>query len=33
MTLPVAMNFAVFFFNNLYGFISLRKREQLQCAG
>lgn len=29
--LPVAVNFIIFFFNDLYGFISWKKREVLQA--
>ena len=29
---PVVVNFAVFFLNDLYGFVSWRKRERLQTA-
>lgn len=26
--IPVVVNFAIFFFNNMYGFLSWKKREQ-----
>ena len=29
---PVVVNFAIFFLNDLYGFVSWRKRERLQTA-
>lgn len=30
--IPVAVNFAIFLLNDLYGFISWKKREVLQTA-
>ncbi len=30
--IPVAVNFAIFFFNDMYGFISWKKRAGLQNA-
>lgn len=30
--IPVAVNFAIFFFNDMYGFVSWRKRAQVQSS-